>query len=62
MANYDVSLTLVATNKTDGTKATTSQTYENLPYAYLLEVEKAMAQALIGLGNAKLAAQSPTKS
>ena len=61
MANYDVEITFKAINKDDGSKAVTTQTYENLSYAALLAMEEAVIpnvhQALIGLGKQKLGAK-----
>ena len=57
MDNFDIKLTLEATNLTTGKTSVTTQTYPDSSYPSLVAVQEAVVTALLNLGKSKIAAE-----
>ena len=56
MDNFDIRIEITATNRTTKLDSVTTQTYPDASYPSLVAVQEAIANALINLGKARIAA------
>ena len=56
MDNFDIRIEITATNRTTKLDSVTTQTYPDASYSSLVAVQEAIANALINLGKARIAA------